>query len=390
MCCGGTTCCDPQFCCGNGECCSLPCEGCLNNGSLSGGTIAVDPPVACIGDTITFTASGVVDSGGVKRVFCSAKTTIPPGGVTYAWTLALPLGYPPPLPPLMGTGAMVNVVAKVAGAYSCTFTAAVTRQCPPGSRQISGSKNVPPHTCTATLADGDGCPGKTIQVARTIQNTSTTCQATFDWEVKKTQGVPTVTPNPAIGSVTLAPQALSQANQRVALDENSQLGSATLELTVSWQGTALCTDPATIQVSCPSQTASGAGALCGTVYGGSIQYCYGCADGQAASNWWFKENVTGGGPGSCQTGTINQTLNPIQSATGCVTDQITNGNGPPGNVAPCSHTTNQTVYAGPTSARVTLCSYSNTQVITVTSNPNPPPNGTVTTSSAGASVSCTY
>ena len=39
-------------------------------GSLSGGTIDVNPVPACINDTITFTLNGVVDSGGQKRENC--------------------------------------------------------------------------------------------------------------------------------------------------------------------------------------------------------------------------------------------------------------------------------------------------------------------------------
>jgi hypothetical protein len=87
--------------------------------------------VACIGDTITFTASGVVDSGGVKRVFCSAKQWIPPVSPTYTWVLSVPPDYPPPLPPLTGTGAAVSIVAEVPGTYSVTFTATANRDCPP-------------------------------------------------------------------------------------------------------------------------------------------------------------------------------------------------------------------------------------------------------------------
>ncbi len=135
-CCGGSTCCDPSLCCDNGECCAQACEGCLDNGSLSGGTITVQPDVVCIGGTITFTVTGMVDSGGVKRVSCSAKQSIPPATPTYTWTLTLPPDYPPPLPPLTGSGAVPSVILKVAGTYSCTFTASADRECPPADLQI--------------------------------------------------------------------------------------------------------------------------------------------------------------------------------------------------------------------------------------------------------------
>ena len=110
-CCGGTECCLTGFCCGNGECCPVECEECIDNGSLSGGVIDVTPDPACIGDTITFTASGVVDEGGIKRVDCSAKTVVPAVSPTYTWELTIPAGYPDPLPPLTGTGPVATVVA---------------------------------------------------------------------------------------------------------------------------------------------------------------------------------------------------------------------------------------------------------------------------------------
>jgi hypothetical protein len=132
---------------------------------------------------------------------------------------------------------------------------------------------------------------------------------------------------------------------------------------------------------CPTQSAIGFGAQCGTIYGGYIEYCY-CG----AQNWWFKESVTWGAH-TCSSGGIGQTSDPFPSIDGCVIDQITNSNGPPQDVGPCSDTTYQTVYCGPTKATVEQCSYNNTQVITVSSGSSP---GTVTTSSAGASVHCGY
>ncbi|HEX9660558.1 MAG TPA: hypothetical protein VGA18_09660 [Rhodothermales bacterium] len=44
---------------------------------LSGGTISVEPETVCLGDTITFTASGVVDSGGVKAINCTKEPIAP-------------------------------------------------------------------------------------------------------------------------------------------------------------------------------------------------------------------------------------------------------------------------------------------------------------------------
>jgi len=96
----------------------------------------VAPNPACLGDTITFTASGVVDTGGIKRVDCSAKTQVPAVSPTYTWELTIPGGYPDPLPPLSGSGPAASVVAKVPGTYSATFTATAGRDCPPAPRVI--------------------------------------------------------------------------------------------------------------------------------------------------------------------------------------------------------------------------------------------------------------
>jgi hypothetical protein len=132
----------------------------------------------------------------------------------------------------------------------------------------------------------------------------------------------------------------------------------------------------------PSENASGCGAVCGTVYGGCIKYCFPCAQG-----WWFKEKVSWGAATCSSGGTITQTTDAFLSPNGCMTDTRTNGNGPPQNVGPCSDTTNQTIYCGPTYDTNEQCSFNNTQIITVSSGSSP---GTVTTSSAGAAVSCSY
>jgi hypothetical protein len=84
---------------------------------------------------MTFTLSGVTDSGGTKRENCEL-VSIPPATPTYTWTLTLPPNYPSPLPPLSGSGAVASVVATVAGTYSCTFTAHANRECPPADLQV--------------------------------------------------------------------------------------------------------------------------------------------------------------------------------------------------------------------------------------------------------------
>ena len=73
-----TDCPGGQLCCASGNCCPQECEECLDSGTLSGGIIDVSPEVPCMGDTLVFAVSGVVDSGGIKRTECYAKTAIPP------------------------------------------------------------------------------------------------------------------------------------------------------------------------------------------------------------------------------------------------------------------------------------------------------------------------
>jgi hypothetical protein len=90
---------------------------------------------------------------------------------------------------------------------------------------------------------------------------------------------------------------------------------------------------------------------------------------------------------TCNAGHLSVTSDPWTDPTGCWTDMIINNNGPPQNVGPCSDTTYQIAYCGPTREKVKQCSYNHAQIITVTSAFSP---GFVITSSAGASVICEY
>ncbi|UCC32018.1 MAG: hypothetical protein JSU86_07010, partial [Phycisphaerales bacterium] len=87
-------------------------------------------------DTITFTVSGVVDTGGEKRVDCVVNEEVPPVTPTYTWELTIPPDYPPPLPPLSGSGSTASVVAKAPGTYSCTLMAEANRECEPSEHTI--------------------------------------------------------------------------------------------------------------------------------------------------------------------------------------------------------------------------------------------------------------
>jgi hypothetical protein len=116
-------------------------------------------------------------------------------------------------------------------------------------------------------------------------------------------------------------------------------------------------------VTCPKETITMSGAECGKKYGAFATYCY-----EGAVDWWFKESVKNGPGPLCQPGTINQTSTPFQSHDPCVGDEIFNKNGPPKKVAPCTDTTFQTVFIGPTKDKVEQCQYKHTQVIEATAS----------------------
>jgi len=160
-CCWGTECCDPENCCGNGECCNEPCEGCIDHGALSGGMITVEPEVVCLGDQITFELSEVVDSGGIKRVFCSAKEKIPPVTPEYEWVITKPDGSM-----IEGSGAVATVVADEPGTYSVTFTATADRDCPPEALEV-GPANAEATQCSVSLSSETGEPCESVELTLT-------------------------------------------------------------------------------------------------------------------------------------------------------------------------------------------------------------------------------
>jgi len=122
-------CCTEDYCLG-GVCrhdmlCAPPCHGCVNNGFLSPGTIEVEPEVACVGSTITFTVTNVDDTGGLKRVCCD-NVVIADVEPTYTWVISKPDDSN-----VYGSGSVAAVVADDPGLYSCTFVATANRECPP-------------------------------------------------------------------------------------------------------------------------------------------------------------------------------------------------------------------------------------------------------------------
>jgi hypothetical protein len=135
---------------------------------------------------------------------------------------------------------------------------------------------------------------------------------------------------------------------------------------------------------CPNEIITIGNPVCGRKYGAVASYCL----GNIAKGWWFKESVQNGPGPLCQPGDIKQTTNPIQSADGCVDDDISDRNGPPSTVAPCNDLTLQTVFAGPTKEKVEQCAYHHDQVINVVKTAT---GGTVTTSAGpGASTHCDW
>jgi len=136
-------------------------------------------------------------------------------------------------------------------------------------------------------------------------------------------------------------------------------------------------------VKCPKETITMSGAKCGKQYGAVATYCY---DG--AADWWFKESVKNGPGPLCQPGNINQTSTPFQSHNPCVGDEIFDNNGPPDKVAPCTDTTFQTVFIGPTKDKVEQCQYKHTQVIEVTATNAK--SGKVITTAGGKPADCAW
>lgn len=115
----------------------------------------MEPEVPCLGDTLTFTLSGVVDEGGIKRVDCYAKTVIPPVVPSYTWVITKP-----DATTVSGSGAVGTVVADMPGNYSCTFTATASRECPPAPLSVGPAFRSVNVTATLTL-DPSSIPAKT-------------------------------------------------------------------------------------------------------------------------------------------------------------------------------------------------------------------------------------
>ncbi len=116
-----------------GACQRCP-DVCVDNGSISGGTVTVSDRYICFDrsspQSATFTAQGATDSGGGKTVGCPGQETsvqIPPATIVYDYTVTRP----PPLADVSGTGSSVTVQASAPGDYVCHFRASAARDCVP-------------------------------------------------------------------------------------------------------------------------------------------------------------------------------------------------------------------------------------------------------------------
>ncbi len=128
VCCDGVPC-APENCCGNGVCCSDVCEKCKINGTLSGGSIAVSQDPVCVGETITFTVSGVVDDGGEKQVDCTGRMTLPAVTPICEWTVTKPDGIVKGS--TSGPTCEVTIRTTAPGPHRIDFTIKAERECPP-------------------------------------------------------------------------------------------------------------------------------------------------------------------------------------------------------------------------------------------------------------------
>ncbi|MEK6798664.1 MAG: hypothetical protein AABZ12_06855 [Planctomycetota bacterium] len=88
------------------------------------------PATPCLGDTITFTLGGVVDSGGRKLANCQ-EVTIGPGTLSYTWVITKPDGSS-----INGSGSVATVVADLPGTHTCYFYVSSDRVCAPPSLTI--------------------------------------------------------------------------------------------------------------------------------------------------------------------------------------------------------------------------------------------------------------
>jgi hypothetical protein len=102
------------------------CENCTQVGALSGGSVVVTKNLVCLGEAITFTASGVMDSGGEKACADGTTAADPAVAPSFEWKIereGTPAG--------SGLGPNATITPTQAGIHTCTFTVNAQRLCPP-------------------------------------------------------------------------------------------------------------------------------------------------------------------------------------------------------------------------------------------------------------------
>ncbi|MBK8100105.1 MAG: hypothetical protein IPK26_23640 [Planctomycetes bacterium] len=123
--------------------CEVCVRTCQSAGSLSGGSVTVSNSNPALGTDVTFSASGVTDSGGVVSIECpdgsGSSEPIAPGTMLYSYELLRPNA-----PTLRGEGASVAVRVDVCGEYVCRFTATVQRECAPSPYVMPERRAAPP------------------------------------------------------------------------------------------------------------------------------------------------------------------------------------------------------------------------------------------------------
>ena len=100
---------------------------CASSGSLSGGTVSASSANAVCGETLTFTVTGVTDTGGIKIEGCAGQeqsVPISPNSITYRFELLKPDGTIH-----MGQNNVTSIIANDIGSYSCRFYASADREC---------------------------------------------------------------------------------------------------------------------------------------------------------------------------------------------------------------------------------------------------------------------
>ncbi len=135
--------------------------------------------MVCIGDVITFTVSGVVDSGGEQRTECTPMSIVPVEP-SYEWDMTRPI----PLGPVSGLGDVATSTAEMPGDYSVTFTATANRDCPPIAINIGSGTTVGATTVTLTV-DPSSIPATTEWEDMPDYSYS---QVTVEWDPPECEG----------------------------------------------------------------------------------------------------------------------------------------------------------------------------------------------------------